>query len=54
MNGFWLASYLILWLVVVGCGLVLLALGREIEALHRRLDSLDRYLRKETPTEREV
>jgi uncharacterized membrane protein YccC len=44
MSGFWLVSYIVLWALVIGVGLVILALAREIEALHTRLDSALDYL----------
>ena len=46
MNGFWLISYVILWVLMIGSGLVILALAREVEALHKRLDILQKYLVK--------
>ncbi len=42
MTGIWLVSYLILWLLVLGGGAVILMLAREIEALHARLDNVER------------
>lgn len=44
MTGVWLASYIVLWAIVVVEGLVILALAREIETLHKHLDSLRTYL----------
>ena len=46
MTGLWLLSYVILWLLLIATGLVILALAREIEALHTRLDSLYHLLDK--------
>lgn len=46
MSSIWLISYLVLWLLVMGLGLVILALAREVEALHTRLDALQKYLSK--------
>ena len=46
MSTWWLVSYVVLWLLVMGMGLVILALSREIEALHTRLDSLYHLLDK--------
>lgn len=46
MTGFWLASYIVLWLIVVVGGLTVIALAREIEVLHKQLDSLLPYLTK--------
>jgi hypothetical protein len=46
MTGFWLVSYIVLWLIVIGEGLVILALAREIEESHKKLDSLHRDLSK--------
>lgn len=46
MNGFWLVSYIVLWLVTIGEGLVLLALAREVEVLHKHVDSILPYLSK--------
>lgn len=45
MTGLWLVSYLIMWLLVVIGGLLVLALAREVEALHKRLESLEQFLR---------
>ena len=33
MSGYYLISYLILWLLVIGLGLVILALAREVDSL---------------------
>jgi len=44
MNGFWLVSTLVLWGLLIVGGLVLLALAREVEALHARLDLLQKYV----------
>jgi len=46
MSGFWLVSYVVLWILVIVAGLVLLALAREVESLHRKLDSIQKYRRK--------
>lgn len=46
MTGFWLVSYIILWLLVVVGGLIIIALAREIEVLHKHMDSLSPYLSK--------
>lgn len=46
MTGFWLVSYIVLWLIVIVGGLILIALAREIEALHKQMDSLLPYLSK--------
>lgn len=43
MTGFWLVSFIVLWVVVIGLALVVLAMAREIESLHTRLDSLMRF-----------
>ena len=42
MTGFWLISYVVLWLLVLGEGLVILVLAREIESLHKRLEAAGR------------
>jgi hypothetical protein len=42
MTGIWLISYVMLWLLVLGGGAVLLMLARENEALHMRLDAIER------------
>jgi hypothetical protein len=42
MTGIWLVSYIVLWLLVLGGGAVILILAREIEALHARLESIER------------
>lgn len=44
MSGFWLISFVVLWILVVSLALVILALAREIESLHTRLDSLTKFL----------
>lgn len=46
MTGFWLVSYIVLWLIVIVGGLIIIALAREIEVLHRHVDSLLPYLSK--------
>lgn len=45
MNGLWLVSYLVLWVLVVLVGFVFLALAREIEALHKKQETLENYIR---------
>lgn len=42
MTGFWLVSYIVLWVVVIGEGLVILMLSREIESVHTRLEAVER------------
>jgi methylamine dehydrogenase accessory protein MauD len=37
MSGWWLASYIVLWALVVGLALLVLALARQIGTLHLRL-----------------
>jgi hypothetical protein len=49
MSGFWLISYLILWLVVIGGALGFFAMAREMETLHKKLDSLEKFLRNSPP-----
>jgi hypothetical protein len=44
MSGLWLISFVFLWLLVIGSILVILAMAQEIEALHSRLDSLQKYI----------
>lgn len=44
MSGFWLIGFIVLWIVVVGLALVILAMAKEIENLHVRLDSVVQYL----------
>ena len=46
MTGFWLLSYIVLWLIAIGEGLVILALAREVEELHKHLDSLNHHSSK--------
>lgn len=46
MTGFWLVSYIVLWLLVIVGGLTLIALAREVEVLHKQVDSLRHYLAK--------
>lgn len=43
MTGFWLISFLVLWIVVIGLAMVILALAREVEVLHKRVDSISRF-----------
>jgi predicted Holliday junction resolvase-like endonuclease len=50
MSGLWLVSYIILWLIVIVIGLIVVALAREIEVLHKQLDSLRPYLLKADST----
>ncbi len=42
----WLISYIFLWIIVVLGGLIILALAREIEVLHKHQESLHSYLSK--------
>jgi len=49
MSGFWLVSYLVLWLVIIGGGLAFLAMAWEIETLHKKLDTLEKYLHHNKP-----
>lgn len=44
MNGLWVISHIVLWLIVIVLVLVILTLSREIENLHSRLDSLQKYI----------
>lgn len=46
MTGFWLVSYIMLWLLVIVGGLILIALAREVETLHKHIETLGRYLTK--------
>lgn len=46
MTGFWLVSYIVLWLIVIVSGLTIIVLAREIEVLHKHMDSLRPYLSK--------
>ncbi len=46
MTSYWLVSYIILWLLVIVDSLVIIVLAREIEALHKHMDSLLPYLSK--------
>ena len=49
MTGFWLLSYIVLWLLVIVGGLIIIALAREIEVLHKHVNSLLPYLSKMEP-----
>jgi hypothetical protein len=40
MNMFWIVSYIVLWLLVIVLGLVILALSKEVETLHRKLEEI--------------
>ena len=44
MSGMWLVSYGILWLLVITAGLVIFALAREVELLHKHFDALIKFL----------
>ncbi|GAB4578430.1 MAG: hypothetical protein Fur0022_11650 [Anaerolineales bacterium] len=44
MSGFWLISYVVLWLLVIGGALAFFAMAREIETLHKKLDTLQKFL----------
>lgn len=46
MSGLWLISYILLWLIVVVSGMVILVLAREIEDLHKHVDSIRPYMIK--------
>ncbi len=45
MTGLWLLSYVVLWALLLFACLFMLALAREIEALHKKLDTVLAYLR---------
>lgn len=47
MTGFWLISYIVLWLIVIASGLTIMVLAREMEALHKNLDALQSSLEKQ-------
>ena len=51
MSGFWLVSYVVLWLVVISGGLAFLAMAREMETLHKKLDALQKFLQGKPPEE---
>ena len=40
VNSLWLVSYIVLWILVIIAGLVILALSREIESLHKSLNEI--------------
>lgn len=40
MNILWVISYIVLWVLVVILGLVILALSKEVETLHRKLEEI--------------
>lgn len=40
MNILWVISYIVLWLLVIVLGLVILALSKEVETLHRKLEEI--------------
>ncbi len=44
MTGFWLVSIIVLWIVVIGLSLIILALAKEVEVLHNRVDSSRRFI----------
>ena len=53
MSGFWLVSYLILWLLVLAGGLALLALAHEMENLRNKHKTLQAYLQGKQGEEEE-
>ena len=50
MTGLWLVSYLILWLIVVISALVVLALSREVEYLHKQIEALHLFFKSRENT----
>ena len=44
MSGFWLISFIVLWIMVVIQGLIILALAREIEKIRKWLESLRKFI----------
>lgn len=46
MTGFWLVSYIVLWLIVIVGSLIIIALAREIEELHKHVNALRPFLSK--------
>ena len=40
MNGLWLVSYVVLWLLVIASGLIIFALSKEVESLHKSLKEI--------------
>ena len=45
MNGFWLINTVVLWILILGAGLVILVLARELAVLQVRLDNVEQRLR---------
>ena len=47
MTGLWLASYIVLWVLVIVSGVTILTLAKEVLQLHKQLESMRPYLFKE-------
>jgi flagellar motor component MotA len=52
MSGLWLVSYVVLWLVVMGGALAFFAMAREMETLHKKLDTLQKFFQGQPPEEK--
>lgn len=50
-NAVWIISYIAIWALLIILGIVILALSREIETLHKKIDSLEKYLCQPTEAE---
>jgi uncharacterized protein YoxC len=46
MTGLWLISYIVLWILTLILAIVVIALAREVEALHHQLDNTQKLVRK--------
>ena len=54
MTGFWLVSYVILWVVVIFGGLAVLAIAREIEQIYKKLETLQNLLQDKPAEENQT
>ena len=53
MTGFWLVSFIVLWIVVISLALIIFMMAREIEVLHTRLDSYKHFYKSLDGNERD-
>lgn len=41
---FWVISYVISWLILIAACIVILMLSREVDSLHNRVETLEKYI----------
>jgi hypothetical protein len=41
---FWIISYVITWLILIAACIVILMLSREVDSLHYRVETLEKYI----------